>query len=127
MFSPVSLLGMLGSQRRVLTVVDMLKQKGVSETVIYDEAAVKERYGVPPEELPDYKGLVGDASDNIPGVYGIGAKTASSLIKDFGSVEGVYKNVDKVTPESLRKKLIDGYEQAVMSKNTIPASNKIRP
>lgn len=74
------------------------------------------RLGVTPEQVPDYKGLVGDASDNIPGVYGIGPKTAGDLIKEFGSVEEIYNHVDKVTPETLRKKLLDGYEQAVMSK-----------
>jgi DNA polymerase-1 len=66
--------------------------------------------------VPDYKGLVGDASDNIPGVYGIGPKTAGELIKEFGSVEEIYKHVDKVKSETLRKKLLDGYDQAVMSK-----------
>lgn len=80
------------------------------------EKEVVARLGVTPAQVPDYKGLVGDASDNIPGVYGVGEKGASALIRDFGSIERIYKNIDQVTPESLRKKLIDGYEQAVMSK-----------
>ncbi|MFA5776663.1 MAG: 5'-3' exonuclease H3TH domain-containing protein, partial [Patescibacteria group bacterium] len=80
------------------------------------EKEVVARLGVTSAQVPDYKGLVGDPSDNIPGVYGIGGKSAGKLMADFGSVEEIYKNIDKVTPESLRKKLIDGYEQAIMSK-----------
>lgn len=80
------------------------------------EKEVVARLGIKPTQVPDYKGLVGDTSDNIPGVYGVGEKSAGKLIADFGTVEGIYKNIDKVSPESLRKKLIDGYEQAVMSK-----------
>jgi DNA polymerase-1 len=80
------------------------------------EKEVVARLGVLPTQVPDYKGLVGDSSDNIPGVYGIGEKTAGSLINEFNSVERIYKNIDKVSPETLRKKLVDGYEQAIMSK-----------
>jgi len=80
------------------------------------EKEVIARLGVTPAQVPDYKGLVGDASDNIPGVHGIGPKTAGELIKEFGSVEEIYKHTDKVKPETLRKKLLDGYEQAMMSK-----------
>ena len=67
-------------------IVETIK-KGVSETMIYNEEAVKNRYGVLPKELPDYKGLVGDPSDNIPGVPGIGPKTASSIIQKYGNLE----------------------------------------
>lgn len=80
------------------------------------EKEVIARLGVTPAQVPDYKGLVGDPSDNIPGVYGIGPKTAGELIKEFGLVEEIYKHIDKVQPETLRKKLLDGYDQAVMSK-----------
>lgn len=80
------------------------------------EKEVVARLGVTPAQVPDYKGLVGDASDNIPGVHGIGPKTAGELIKEFGLVENIYKHIDAVKPETLRKKLLDGYEQAVMSK-----------
>lgn len=80
------------------------------------EKEVMMRLGVTPAQVPDYKGFVGDTSDNIPGVYGIGPKTAGELIKEFGSVEEIYKNINKVQPETLRKKLLDGYEQAIMSK-----------
>jgi DNA polymerase-1 len=80
------------------------------------EKEVFARLGITPAQVPDFKAIVGDPSDNIPGVYGIGEKGAAGLIKEFGSVEDIYKNIDKVSPESLRKKLLDGYEQATMSK-----------
>ena len=73
-------------------VVEMFK-KGVSDIAVYDAAAVKERYGVTPEQFVDYKGLVGDTSDNIPGVAGIGPKTAAELLQVYGSIEGVYKKL----------------------------------
>lgn len=78
-------------------------KKGISETIIYNEEAVKERYGgLLPAQIADYKGLVGDPSDNIPGVMGIGPKTAAPLIKNYGSLEnflekgGVEKNYEKI-------------------------------
>ncbi len=70
-------------------------QKGISETKLYDIKAVKERYGLTPEELIDYKALKGDASDNIPGVKGIGDKIATDLIQKFGSLEKLYKEAEK--------------------------------
>lgn len=87
---------------------DKVEWVGVKEVVA--------RLGVIPSKVPDYKGLVGDASDNIPGVYGIGEKGATKLIQEYGTVENIYAHIDNVQPESLRKKLIDGYEQALMSK-----------
>ncbi|NMB70140.1 hypothetical protein GYA27_02990 [candidate division WWE3 bacterium] len=74
------------------------------------------RFGFPPSKIADYKGLRGDPSDNIPGVYGIGEKTATDLIKKYGSLEEIYKNVEKIEQHSLKEKLINSYEQAVMSK-----------
>ncbi len=68
-------------------------RKGISDTVTYDEDAVKERFGFGPELLPDYKGLRGDPSDNIIGVPGIGEKTATAIIQNFGSIEDVYKKI----------------------------------
>ncbi len=75
-------------------VVKTLKT-GVSKTFVYDKEAVEERYGLPPEKLTDYKALVGDPSDNIPGVPGVGPKTATSLLLKYGSLEGIYENLDK--------------------------------
>jgi len=79
-----------GDKVRVYTL-----KKGLTDTVIYDEEMVKERFGFGPELLPDYKGFRGDPSDNIPGIVGIGDKTATTLISQFGSVEDVYKALDK--------------------------------
>ncbi|EKD99413.1 MAG: hypothetical protein ACD_22C00259G0006 [uncultured bacterium] len=74
------------------------------------------RMGIKPDQIPDYKGLRGDPSDNIPGVHGVGEKTALKLIQEFGGVEEIYKNISKVTPESLKEKLVNNAEEAVMSK-----------
>ncbi len=70
-------------------------KKGVTDTVVYDEAGVMERYGFLPKQLVDYKGLRGDPSDNIIGVKGIGEKTATSIIQTFGSIEELYKALEK--------------------------------
>lgn len=98
-------------------------RRGVKDAVLYDEEKVKERYGgVKPEQMADLKGLKGDASDNIPGILGIGEKTAITLIKEFGSLENLYKELDEKTEQaekikdSLRKKLIKYRDQAFFSK-----------
>lgn len=99
-------------------------KKGIKETIIYDEKAVKERFNFDPELLPDYKGLRGDPSDNIIGVAGIGDKTATTLISNFGSVENIYKvlkkspeKFDKVgITERIKKLLIENEEEAEFSK-----------
>ena len=70
-------------------------KKGIKDTIVYDEAAVKARFGFGPELIPDYKGLRGDPSDNIPGVKGIGEKTATILITNFGTIEEIYKALNK--------------------------------
>jgi len=70
-------------------------RKGIKDTVVYDEDAVKDRFGFGSDLIPDYKGLRGDPSDNIPGIAGIGEKTATTLIKTFGSVEDIYKALKK--------------------------------
>ena len=76
--------------------------RGVTETIVYDETAVIARYGLTPRQIPDYKALKGDPSDNIPGVRGIGDKTASQLIAEFGSVEALLDGLDRVKSEKLR-------------------------
>jgi DNA polymerase-1 len=70
-------------------------KKGINDTILYDEKAVRARFGFPPALIPDYKGLCGDPSDNIKGVPGIGDKTATELITGFGSVEDIYKKLKK--------------------------------
>lgn len=96
-------------------VLAQIIKTGLSETVMYNEQAVEARYGLKPAQLADYKGLTGDASDNIPGVTGIGPKTAVPLIKEFGSVEGIYENLGLI-PEKTIKKLENQKEVAMMSK-----------
>ncbi len=99
-------------------------KKGITDTILYDEEKVLERFGFEPKFLPDYKGLRGDPSDNIIGIKGIGEKTAKSLIVNFGTVEEIYKQLDK-NPSTLLKtgltdrmlKLIkEGQEEALFSK-----------
>jgi DNA polymerase-1 len=87
-------------------------QHTFGDTTLYEKETVNERYGVPPEHIADLKALVGDKSDNIPGVNGIGEKTAVKLIQTFGGVEDIYKHIDEVTPLKLREKLQQNEETA---------------
>jgi DNA polymerase-1 len=89
--------------------------RGVSETKAYGRDEVIEEYGVTPEQIPDYKALTGDPSDNIPGVRGIGPKSAASLLREFATVGGIYENLDKISAKGTRKKLEEGRESAFMS------------
>lgn len=98
-------------------VVAETPQKGISQTVTYNEDAVKERFGLSPEKIPDYKGLMGEKSDNIPGVPGIGPKTASALINQFGSIENLYAELkDGLVEPKISLKLKDYESQALLSK-----------
>ncbi len=99
-------------------------KRGLNDTIIYDETGVRERFGFAPERLVDYKGLAGDPSDNIVGVPGIGAKTATNLIVAFGGVEDIYRRLRK-KPEDFREKkfsdrvqklLLEHEEEALFSK-----------
>ncbi|MEK7582950.1 MAG: DNA polymerase [Patescibacteria group bacterium] len=96
-------------------VVIFTLRKGVQDTMIYDEKAVRERYGLNPDQLADYRGLKGDPSDNIPGVPGIGEITGAKLIQEYGSLEELYENLDKL-PEKLKEKLEANKDQAFFSK-----------
>lgn len=88
---------------------------GVTQTVLYNEEKVKEKYGLEPHQFVDYKALVGDHSDNYPGVSGIGPKTASDLVKRFHTLEGIYKNLGEISP-NLQVKLATDAEQASLAK-----------
>jgi DNA polymerase-1 len=105
--------------------------RGIKKAEIYDEAKVKEKYGFLPNQLIDYKALRGDPSDNIPGVPGVGEKTATTLIQSFGTLENLYKQILNLKPETLNKSeiqnpnilklkiknlLIEYKDQAFMSK-----------
>ena len=93
--------------------VKLLKSK---DYIMMDENTFKETYGIDPIKMIDLKGLMGDSSDNIPGVKGIGEKTALKLLQKYDSVEGVYENIEDITG-STKQKLIDGKESAYMSKD----------
>ncbi len=94
----------------------LLPKRAISETVLYDAEAVKERFGVTPDQMVDYKALKGDPSDNIPGVSGVGDKTAAKLIQRFGSIEDIYDHLDEVEPAKLRQALINDRDLVVQGK-----------
>ena len=85
--------------------------------LIYDEAAVKARYQLEPRQLIDFKALKGDPSDNIPGVKGIGEKTATKLVQTYGSVEEIYAHLEEIEPR-WREKLRAGKDDAVARQET---------
>jgi DNA polymerase I len=95
----------------------MSTSRGITDTKIYDSAAVLERYGVEPELITDLMGLRGDTSDNIPGVPGIGEKTATQLLQRFGSLEKVLAGVDEISGAKRKQNLIDHADDARMSKD----------
>jgi DNA polymerase I len=94
----------------------MSTSRGITETKIYDVDAVVERYGVPPELITDLMGLRGDTSDNIPGVPGIGEKTATQLLQQFGTLEGVLGSVEEISGAKRKQNLVEHAEDARMSK-----------
>ncbi|MBT6068607.1 hypothetical protein HOG48_02525 [Candidatus Peregrinibacteria bacterium] len=106
----MDLLQLVNDQIRVIA-----PQNGGAEAKIYNRDAVIEKWGITPEQVPCYKGLRGDSSDNIPGVMGIGEKTAVKLLTEFGSVEGIYENLDKITG-SVHDKLEKDRKMAFLSK-----------
>ncbi|MGA2666681.1 MAG: 5'-3' exonuclease H3TH domain-containing protein [Patescibacteria group bacterium] len=88
--------------------------RGVNQAIMYDIEKVEERYGLAPSQFVDFKALKGDASDNIPGVPGIGEKTAAKLIIDYKNLENIYKNIEKISGK-IRTLLNDNKEQAFLS------------
>jgi DNA polymerase-1 len=103
----------------------MSTSRGITETKVYDREAVVERYGVPPELICDLMGLRGDTSDNIPGVPGIGEKTATQLLQQFGSLEGVLENVDQVSGAKRKQNLVEHAEDARLSKQLATLQDEI--
>lgn len=90
--------------------------KSIDEIIIYDVAKVKDELGFQPKQMIDYLALIGDKSDDIPGVAGVGPKTAVPLIQKYGSVEGIYKHIDEIEKAGLKNKLIENKENAFLSK-----------
>ncbi|MGP1674084.1 MAG: DNA polymerase I, partial [Candidatus Limnocylindrales bacterium] len=89
----------------------MTTRSGVENTVMYDVARIDERFGLRPDQMIDYKSLKGDPTDNIPGVPGVGEKTAAKLIREFGDLDTMFARIDEVTPEKLRDKLREHHDQ----------------
>ncbi|PIQ98641.1 MAG: hypothetical protein COX91_00980 [Candidatus Nealsonbacteria bacterium CG_4_10_14_0_2_um_filter_39_15] len=109
-------LQLIGSSTRVYAL-----KRGVKDIFLYDEKEVQKKYGLSPQQILDFKALKGDPSDNIPGVLGVGEKTATELIKKFGSLENLYKKIQIPNPRiqipnKLKEKLLRGREQAFLSK-----------
>ncbi|MBP3431689.1 MAG: DNA polymerase I [Clostridia bacterium] len=112
---------LVSGDRDLLQLIDdntsvWLTKKGVTDIEKYDEKALFEKFGLSPRGIVDLKALMGDMSDNIPGVPGVGEKTALSLLGDFGSLDGVYENIDKISGK-LNEKLQNGKESAYMSQD----------
>ncbi len=103
---------------------------GVTKMTLFDEDAVKAKYGLEPHQFVDYKALVGDSSDNYPGVTGIGPKTAADLINKFHTLEGIYANLGEINPKTAEKLATDA-EQAALAKKLatieIQAPIKLEP
>ncbi len=95
----------------------MTTRQGVQSTVYYDPATIRERYGLAPAQMVDFKALKGDSTDNIPGIPGVGEKTAAKLIADFGDLDALYSRLDEVKQEKLRQSLEAHREQVHQSRH----------
>ena len=95
------------------------------DTRIYDSKGVEEKWGVPPEKMIDFLGLMGDSSDNIPGVSGVGEKSAKKLIIEFGSLENALENAEKNTNKRIRNGLLECKEEALLSKELVTIDTKV--
>ena len=104
------MLQLVNSRVKVLAPV-----KGITEMILFDGKLVEEKYGIRPSQIIDYKSLVGDSSDNYPGVAGIGPKTACWLLNEYGSFENMYKNINFLPPK-IAQKLATDSEQAALAK-----------
>ncbi|HSK51835.1 MAG TPA: DNA polymerase I [Clostridia bacterium] len=102
----LDMLQLVGPRTRLMTT-----RSGVENTVMYDVARIDERFGLRPDQMIDYKALKGDPTDNIPGVPGVGEKTAAKLIREFESLDALYDRLNDVTPEKLREKLREHRDQ----------------
>lgn len=119
--NPISEVTIVTGDRDILQLVDDKKNiklympiTGLSNAKLFGEQETLERMGVSPKLIPDFKGLVGDASDNYKGIAGVGPKTAINLLNEFGGFESIYKNLDKI-PDKVRSKLEAGRESGEMS------------
>ena len=106
-------------------------KRGVTEIDYYTPEFINEKYGVTPQQIIDMKGLMGDKSDNIPGIPGVGEKTAIKLLNEYETVENVLENIDNISGKKLKERLTEGKEDAILSKKLatiftdVPVDNKI--
>ena len=120
MTGDLDILQLVDSETKVYT-----PKKGISDITVYDESAVRDRYGLTPEQMIDFKALRGDPSDNIPGVRGIGEKTATILLSQFGTLDNIYRALETNDPRMekvsvrVRELLSAGKEQAFLSKKLV--------
>jgi DNA polymerase-1 len=120
MTGDLDILQLIDSETKVYT-----PKKGISDLTVYDESAVRDRYGLTPEQMIDFKALRGDPSDNIPGVRGIGEKTATILLSQFGTLDTIYRVLETNDPRMekvsarVRELLSAGKEQAFLSKKLV--------
>src|SRR5260370_9375511 len=98
------------------TIKIMTPSRGITDTRVYDREGVVDRYGIPPELIPDFIGLKGDTSDNIPGVPGIGDKTAAQLLQEFGSLEEVLAHFEQVIGATRKPNLTEHADDTRTSK-----------
>ena len=103
----------------------MTTSRGITDTRVYDRQGVIDRYGIPPELVPDFLGLKGDTSDNIPGVPGIGEKTAADLLQKFGSLETVLDSIDEISGAKRKQNLTEHADEARISKQLATAQRAI--
>lgn len=94
----------------------LITRKGISELDIYDKDKIIEEFGIEPVQFIDLKGLMGDKSDNIPGVPGIGEKTGLKLLKEYGNMDNIYENIDNISGKKLKENLIENHSLAYISK-----------
>ena len=119
--SPTETIIISGDSDNLQLIDDKIKvytlRKGVKDTVLYDEALVVKKYqGLKPKQLIDYRALRGDPTDNIPGVKGVGEKTATELLQRFGTLENIYKKLDEIKPKT-KELLVRSREDAFVSKD----------
>ncbi|HZK43364.1 MAG TPA: DNA polymerase I [Syntrophomonadaceae bacterium] len=104
----------------------MMNRKGITETELYNPDKVLEKWEVTPDRMIEIKGLMGDSSDNIPGVPGVGPKTAIKLIKEYGDIEAVYENIENVSGKKLKERLKENREQAFLSRKLATIERNIK-
>ena len=102
-----------------------LTKKGISDTEIVTPDSLWEKYGLRPEQMIDLKGLMGDTSDNIPGVPGVGEKTALKLIQEYGNLETVMQNIENISGAKLKERLFENVDQAFLSKQLATINNQV--